>query len=118
MKKKLKIGNIELDNQVILAPMAGVCDTAYKSIVRQLGASLVCTEMVSDKALIYENEKTLKMIVISPEEHPVALQLFGNEVETMVKAAIIIDQQTDADIIDINMGCPAPKIVKNNGGSK
>ncbi len=115
---KLKIGNLELDNNVILAPMAGVTNQAFKQIVRELGAGLICTEMVNDKALLHKNERTRKMVEISENEHPVALQLFGSEIETMVAAAKYLDKETETDIIDINMGCPAPKITKNASGSK
>ncbi len=115
---KLILGNVILESNVILAPMAGVTNQAFKEIVRELGAGLICTEMVNDKALLHENERTRKMIEISEEEHPVALQLFGSEIETMVAAAKFLDKQSDADIIDINMGCPAPKITKNASGSK
>lgn len=116
--RKLVIGDIELDSPVILAPMAGITNQAFKTIVRRLGAGLICTEMVNDRAVIHDNIRTKKMMEISEEEHPVAIQLFGNSVETMVEAAKIIDKETDCDIIDINMGCPAPKIVKNEAGSK
>lgn len=116
--KKLTIGNIELDSNVILAPMAGVCNGAYKEIVRELGAGLICTEMVNDKAILHGNIKTLDMLKITNMEHPVSIQLFSNNVETLKEAAIWIDKNTNFDIIDINMGCPAPKIVKNNAGSK
>lgn len=115
---KLKLGSVELESNVILAPMAGVTNQAFKQIVRELGAGLICTEMVNDKALLHNNERTKKMIEISPEEHPVALQLFGSEIESMVAAAQYLDKQTKTDIIDINMGCPAPKITKNACGSK
>ncbi len=115
---KLKIGNLELDNNIILAPMAGVTNQAFKQIVRELGAGLICTEMVNDKALLHKNERTRKMVEITEEEHPVALQLFGSEIATMVEAAKYLDKETDTDIIDINMGCPAPKITKNESGSK
>ncbi len=115
---KLILGNVELDNNVILAPMAGVTNQAFKEIVRELGAGLICTEMVNDKALLHKNERTRQMIEISEQEHPVALQLFGSEIETMVEAAKFLDKHSDADIIDINMGCPAPKITKNASGSK
>ena len=114
----LKIGNLELDSQVILAPMAGVCDQAFKEIVREIGAGLICTEMVNDKAIINENQNTLKMIEITPFERPVAVQLFGNNPETLKEAAKILDKNSNIDLIDINMGCPAPKIVKNDAGSK
>lgn len=116
--KDLKIGNVKLDSQVILAPMAGVTNSAFKQIVRELGAGLICTEMVNDKALLHGNLTTLKMIEIAPEERPVSVQIFSNEVETLVEAAKMLDQNDNIDIIDINMGCPAPKITKNNCGSK
>lgn len=115
---KLKIRELELDSPVILAPMAGVTNQAFKQIVRELGAGLIATEMVNDKGLIHGNARTRKMIELSPEEHPVSHQLFGSEVETMVQAAIILDKESDCDVIDINMGCPAPKITKNDSGSK
>lgn len=115
---KLKIREIELDSPVILAPMAGVTNQAFKQIVRELGAGLIATEMVNDKGLIHGNERTRKMIELSPEEHPVSHQLFGSEIESMVAAAKILDKESDCDIIDINMGCPAPKITKNASGSK
>lgn len=115
---KLKIGNLELDSRVILAPMAGVTNQAFKQIVRKEGAGLICTEMVNDKALIHDNQRTKDMVIIEENEHPVAVQLFGSEIETMVKAAQYLDKETEADIIDINMGCPAPKITKNQSGSK
>ncbi len=115
---QLEIGNIKLSSNVILAPMAGVTNQAFKSVVRSLGAGLICTEMVNDKAVLHKNERTLKMLEINDEEHPVALQLFGSEIDTMVKAAKYLDKHTKCDIIDINMGCPAPKIVKNNAGTK
>ncbi len=115
---KLKIREIELDSPVILAPMAGVTNQAFKQIVRELGAGLIATEMVNDKGLIHGNSRTRKMIELSPEEHPVSHQLFGSEIDSMVAAAKILDKQSDCDIIDINMGCPAPKITKNDSGSK
>lgn len=114
----LKIGNIELDSQVVLAPMAGVTNSAFKEVVRELGAGLICTEMINDKALIHGNENTQKMVDISEFERPVSVQIFSNEVETLVEAAKEIDKLENVDIIDINMGCPAPKITKNNCGSK
>lgn len=114
----LKIGNVEIDSQVILAPMAGVTNSAFKQIVRAFGAGLICTEMVNDKALINGNDHTLKMVEIPDSERPVSVQIFSNETKTLVEAAKILDQNPNIDIIDINMGCPAPKITKNNSGSK
>ncbi len=112
------IGDLTIDSNVIIAPMAGVSNAAFKSVIRNLGAGLITTEMVNAKAILHGNEKTLKMLEISEGEHPVALQLFGSDIDSMVKAAIYLDENTDCDIIDINMGCPAPKIVKNEAGSK
>lgn len=114
----MRIGNVQLDNNVILAPMAGVSNQAFRLIARQFGTGLVITEMVSDKALVLKNEHTLKMIEVDEEERPIGLQLFGSEKESLVEAAKIIDQFSKADIIDINMGCPVPKVVKNGAGSK
>lgn len=114
----MKIGNVQLDNNVILAPMAGVSNQAFRLIARQFGTGLVITEMISDKALVIKNEHTLKMIEIDEEERPIGLQLFGSEKESLVEAAKIIDQLSKANIIDINMGCPVPKVVKNGAGSR
>ncbi len=113
-----KIREIEIPNRIVAAPMAGVTNVAFRGIVKRHGAGLVYAEMVSDKGLFYENERTLKMLKISAYEHPVSMQIFGGELETLVEAAKIIDTQTDADIIDINMGCPVPKIIKSGAGSK
>lgn len=115
---KLKVRELELDSPVILAPMAGVTNQAFKEIVRKLGAGLIVTEMVNDKGLIHGNKRTRKMIELTETEHPVAHQLFGSEIASMVSAAKILDNESDCDIIDINMGCPAPKITKNDAGSK
>lgn len=113
----MRIGNVELANNVILAPMAGVNNQAFRIIARRFGTGLVTTEMVSDKALLLNNEYTLRMLEIDPEEHPVSMQVFGGETASLVAAAQIIDTQSAADIIDINMGCPVPKVTKNGGGS-
>jgi len=113
-----KIKNLEIKNQVIIAPMAGVTNSAYRIILKEFGAGLIYTEMISDKGLLFENKRTLDMIKINKLEHPIALQLFGGDVETMTKAAIYINKNTGADIIDINMGCPVQKVVKSGAGSK
>jgi nifR3 family TIM-barrel protein len=113
----MKIGNIELKNKVIVAPMAGVTNLAYRIILKDFGASLIYTEMVSDKGLMYDNKKTHDMIEVLDENKPIALQLFGSEVDSMVEAAKYIDQHSNADIIDINMGCPVTKVVKAGAGS-
>ncbi len=113
-----KIGNVKIANKLVLAPMAGVCDNAFRSIVKEFGAGLVYTEMVSEKAVYYKNEKTLKMLYVTQQERPVALQVFGCDVKTFVKAVQFIDQNVDCDIIDINMGCPVPKVAtRANSGA-
>ena len=114
--KKLKIGNVELENNLILAPMAGITDLPFRSICKQYGPGLVCTEMVSSKAIFYGDEKTKLLLNTQGEKRPISMQIFGSDVETMGFAAKEISKI--ADIIDINMGCPAPKVVKNGDGSK
>ncbi|KHF38304.1 tRNA dihydrouridine synthase DusB [Halalkalibacter okhensis] len=114
----LKIGNIEMKNQVVLAPMAGVCNPAFRLIAKEFGAGLVCAEMVSDKAILHGNEKSLSMLYVDEREKPLSLQIFGGEKDTLVEAAKFVDQNTNADIIDINMGCPVPKITKCDAGAK
>lgn len=113
-----KIGDIELKNQVVLAPMAGVCNAAFRLIVKEFGAGLVCAEMVSDKAILFKNEKTMDMLFIDEREKPLSLQIFGGGKETLVEAAKFVEKNTTADIIDINMGCPVPKIIKSDAGAK
>ena len=115
--KKLKIGNVELENNIILAPMAGITDLPFRKICKKYGnPGLVCNEMVSSKAICYEDEKTLNMINTEGEKRPISMQIFGNDPETMQKAGKFICNF--ADILDINMGCPAPKVVKNGDGSR
>ena len=111
----MKIGNIEV-GKVFCAPMAGITNRVYRKIAREFGASLVYTEMISDKALCFNSENTYRMIELDEKEHPVALQLFGGEKDFLVKAIEIINK-TDAEIIDINMGCPVPKVIKSLAGS-
>ena len=114
---KLKIGNVELENNIILAPMAGITDLPFRMICKKYGnPGLVCTEMVSSKALYYNDEKTKKLLNVETEKRPVSFQIFGSDPEIMGYAASMISR--NADIIDINMGCPAPKVVKNGDGSK
>ena len=113
-----KIGNIEIKNPVVLAPMAGISNTSYRKIIKEMGAGLIYAEMVSDKAICFENEKTLKMLAMSEEERPIAQQIFGSDIDSFTKAAQIIEEKMKPDIIDINMGCPVPKVaVKNQAGS-
>jgi len=114
----LQIGEIPIENQVVLAPMAGVCNAAFRLIAKEFGAGLVCAEMVSDKAILHGNQRTKKMLYVDEREKPLSLQIFGGSKETLVEAAKIVDQYTNADIIDINMGCPAPKIIRCDAGAK
>ena len=115
--KKLKIGNVELENNILLAPMAGVTDLSYRKICKKYGdPGLVCTEMISSKGLFYNDKKTEQFLVLNEEKRPIAIQIFGSDPSVMGQAAKIVEQY--ADIIDINMGCPAPKVVKNGDGSK
>ncbi len=116
--KKLKIGPVETKNNVVLAPMAGVCNPAFRLIAKEFGVGLVCAEMVSDKAILHGNERTRKMLYVDEREKPLSLQIFGGDKESLVEAAKIVDRQTNADIIDINMGCPAPKVVKCDAGAR
>lgn len=113
----MKIGNVEIKNNIVAAPLAGLTNLGYREIMKEFGAGLVCAEMVSDKAICYKNAATLDMLQVSKSEHPMVMQLFGGEVKTMVEAAKFIDENCDCDIIDINMGCPVPKVIKANAGS-
>lgn len=115
---KWNIGNVEIKNQVVLAPMAGITSTTYRRICKQMGAGLVVAEMVSDKALIYESKKTYDLLKMYEDERPISQQIFGGDPDTMGRAAKIIEEYMKPDIIDINMGCPVPKVaIKNNAGS-
>ena len=115
--KKLKIGNVELENNLILAPMAGVTDLPFRVICKKYGnPGLVCNEMVSSKAITFKDEKTFKMLSCENEKRPISMQIFGSEPEIMGEATKVISEI--ADIVDINMGCPAPKVVKNGDGSR
>ena len=113
---KLMIGSVELPNPVILAPMAGVSDLPFRLLCREQGAGLVCMEMVSAKAIAYHNRNTERLMEINDREHPVSLQLFGSEPDLMAEIAAQIEDKP-FDILDINMGCPVPKIVGNGEGS-
>lgn len=114
--KELKIGNVTLENNILLAPMAGITDRAFRKICKNYGAGLVCTEMVSSKGIFYKDEKTNLLLNTEREKRPISMQIFGSDVETMGYAAKQVSEI--ADILDINMGCPAPKVVKNGDGSK
>lgn len=113
---KLKIGSVELDCPVVLAPMAGVTDLPFRRICREMGAGLVVTEMVSAKAIHYKNKNTYPLMEVDPDERPISLQLFGSEPELMAQIAHQVEGGP-FDIIDVNMGCPVPKVVNNNEGS-
>lgn len=112
-----KIGSVEIENQIVAAPLAGISNPVYREVMHEYGAGLVVSEMISDKALHYENAKTYDMCRTSKKEHPVSLQLFGNDPETMGEAAEYLSTHTDCDIIDINMGCPVNKVLKAHAGS-
>lgn len=113
-----KIGNIELENNVVLAPMAGVCNSAFRKIIKEMGCSLVYAEMVSDKGLIYDSKKTKEMLYFEECERPIAQQIFGSDKDTFVEAAKMVYDIMKPDIIDINMGCPVPKVaIKSQAGA-
>ncbi len=113
-----KIGNLTIENKVILAPMAGVSNSPFRILSRQYGAGVVFAEMVSDKGLLHKNEKTRKLLYMTDIEKPMAQQIFGSDLETMVEAALYIDKHSNCDIIDINMGCPVPKVaIKAQAGA-
>lgn len=112
----MRIGDVFLENEVFLAPMAGVTDLAFRLICKEYGSGLLYTEMINAKALCYDDEKTKGMLKIEEEEHPVAVQIFGSEPEFIAGATEILNEHSN-EILDINMGCPAPKVVKNGDGS-
>lgn len=114
--KTLKIGNVELENNILLAPMAGITDLPFRVMCKNYGAGLVCTEMASSKAIFYNDKKTKDILKIEGEKRPIQAQIFGSDVESLKVAAEYVSGF--ADILDINMGCPAPKVVKNGDGSK
>ena len=113
-----KIGNVEIKNKVVLAPMAGVCNSAFRRIIKEMGAGLIYAEMVSDKAIYYNNKKTIDMLYMTDYERPIAQQIFGSDITSFVVAAKYIEETMHPDIIDINMGCPVPKVaLKAHAGS-
>lgn len=114
--KKLKIGNVELRNNILLAPMAGITDLPFRMICEKYGAGLTCTEMVSSKGIYYDDAKTKLLLNVTGDKRPISAQIFGSDVEALKYAANYVSDFVD--ILDINMGCPAPKIVKNGDGSK
>jgi len=112
----MKIGNVDIDNKVFLAPMAGVTDLPFRLLCKEMDCGLLYTEMINAKAVCYDDDNTKAMLKMSPKEHPVNIQIFGSEVEYMGKAAYILNEYPN-ELLDINMGCPAPKVVKNGDGS-
>ncbi len=113
-----KIGNVKISNQVVLAPMAGICNSAYRQICKDMGCGLIYAEMVSDKAITYNNQKTIDMLYMTEKERPISQQIFGSDKESFVEAAKFIEKEMKPDIIDINMGCPVPKVaVRAQAGS-
>ena len=112
------IGNVKINNNVFLAPMAGICNNAYRRIIKEMGAGLIEAEMVSDKAIEFQNKKTLDMLYMTEDERPISQQIFGSDKESFVKAAQYIYENMKPDIIDINMGCPVPKVaLRSQAGS-
>lgn len=109
-----KIRDIVIPNRLVLAPMAGITNEAFRVLCKEMGCGLVVAEMVSDKAIGFQNERTLKMTKVNPVEHPISMQIFGGDVDSLVQAAKYIDTYSDADIIDINMGCPVNKVAKKS----
>ena len=114
--RTLQIGNVTLENNLILAPMAGVTDLPFRVLCAEQGAGLVCMEMVSAKAILYKNRNTEELLTIDPKEHPVSLQLFGSDPDIISEIAKQIEERP-FDILDLNMGCPVPKVVNNGDGS-
>lgn len=113
-----KIKNVEINGKIVVAPMAGISNMTFRRICKSMGASLVVAEMVSDKAITYGNEKTFELLRMNDDERPISQQIFGSDVKSFVEAAKIVEEKMKPDIIDINMGCPVPKVaVKNQAGS-
>ena len=116
--KGFYIGNVYIKNPIIFAPMAGVSDTSYRKIIKDMNPGLIYCEMVSDKAIVFDNKKTMDMLVMDEKERPISQQIFGSDLDSFVKAAKIVEEVMKPDIIDINMGCPVPKVaLKNQAGS-
>ena len=113
----MQIGSVYVKNELVLAPMAGVCDAAFRTICRELGAGLTYTEMISAKALVYQDKKTKTLLKLGEGEHPCAVQIFGSDIACMAEAAGLAVEESGADILDINMGCPVGKVVKSGDGS-
>lgn len=118
MEHTWKIGNVEIPNRVVVAPMAGITNSAFRVTVKEFGAGLVVCEMISDQGIHFRNKKTLEMLHIEETEHPLSLQIFGGNKDSLVEAAQFVEENTAADIIDINMGCPVNKVIKAEAGAK
>ena len=112
----MKIGNVEIKNNIVLAPMAGVTDLSFRLLCKEMGCGLLYTEMVSAKAILYNNKNTEALLSVTPEEQPIAVQLFGSDPQIMADMAKRLEERP-FDIIDVNMGCPVPKVVNNGEGS-
>lgn len=111
-----KIGNVEIKNKIVFAPMAGVSNRSYRNIIKEMGAGLVYTEMVSSMGIVYGSDKTIELLEFDEVERPISIQLFGSDVDAFVKAAKYVEEKFKPDIIDINMGCPVPKVAGKSGG--
>src|SRR5574344_2728904 len=113
-----KIGNVEIDNQIVLAPMAGICDSAFRSIIKEMRCGIIEAKMVSDKAIMYGSNKTIDMLYMEEKERPISQQIFGSDKDSFIYAAKFIEKAMHPDIIDINMGCPVPKVaIRAQAGS-
>ncbi len=113
-----KIGNIKINNRIVLAPMAGISNSSYRTIIKEMNCGLIYSEMISTMGIIYNSKKTIDMLKIKDEERPISIQIFGSDVDTFVKAAKFVEENSHPDIIDINMGCPVPKVaLKSQAGS-
>lgn len=113
-----KIGNIEIKNRIVFAPMAGISNIAYRHIIKKMGAGLIYSEMVSNMGIIYNSKNTMDLLKINEEERPISIQIFGSDIDSFVKAAKYVEENIKPDIIDINMGCPVPKVaLKSQAGS-
>ena len=113
-----KIGNVTIKNNIVLAPMAGVCNSAFRKIIKEMGCGLIYAEMVSDKGLVYDSKKTKDMLYFEECERPIVQQIFGSDLDTFVEAAKMVEDIMHPDIIDINMGCPVPKVaIKSQAGA-
>lgn len=113
-----KIGNLKINNRIVFAPMAGISNISYRKIIKEMGAGLIYSEMISNMGIVYNNQKTIDLLKIDESERPIAIQIFGSDIESFVKAAKYVEKNIHPNIIDINMGCPVPKVaLKSQAGS-